>query len=240
LKAQDALYNQAVPAQVLLVCDDPETGRIWNFALALRGWQAALTQSAEEAVARWNQDVFDLIVIDLSTPHLDGVALIRQLRAEAVIPILLLTQRSDEAHLLEAYAAGASECLVKPLSPALFLAKVQAWLRTSGTVAAQTLEPLIAGQFRLDPTRREVRAPTGALVKLTNLEFRLLYLLMSHRGQVLESDTIIARVWGYAGENNSILLKNVIYRLRRKIEPDPAEPRFVQTVPGVGYVFYSP
>jgi DNA-binding response OmpR family regulator len=187
--------TQTAPGSILLVSDDLETGRIWSYALKQRHWPVVLVSSAEEALARWTEAVFALIVIDVSTPQLDAVELCQQLRSEAVIPILLLTPQGDEAHLLAGYRAGASECLVKPVSPALFLAKVQAWLRCSWTVVADALSPLQCGHFKLDPARHEVHTATGAPVQLTNLEFRLLYLLMSHREQALESDLIIHRVW---------------------------------------------
>lgn len=157
--------------------------------------------------------------------------------AEAVNPILLMTPRRHEAHLLEAYQAGVDECIVKPISPSLFLAKVKSWLRRSWTVPAEALNGVQAGDLQLDPARRELITATGSVVKLTNLEFRLLHLLMSHRGQVLDSNLIIDRVWGYTGGGNSVLLKNVVYRLRRKVEPDPSQPRYIQTATGERYTF---
>lgn len=152
---------------------------------------------------------------------------------------MLLTPGRNEAHILEVYQAGVDECIVKPVSPSLFLAKVGAWLRRSWTIPAEAMEDLQVGDVRLEPARREVAIATGSAVKLTNLEFRLLHLLMTHRGQVLEPDVIIDRVWGYAGSGDSAALKNVVYRLRRKIEPDPSRPRYIQTVAGEGYTFQA-
>ncbi len=224
-------------AKMLLVSDHPETGRIWAYALSQIGVEVVVVGSAEETLDQWAKEPFDLIIIDVSTPQLDGIDLCRRLRAEAIIPILLMTPRGGEAHLLGAYQAGVDECIVKPISPSLFLAKVKIWLRRSWTVPAEALDSLQVGDLQLDPARREVVTPTGAAVKLTNLEFRLLHLLMSHRGQVLDSNLIIDRVWGYTGGGNTVLLKNVVYRLRRKIEPDPTQPRYIQTVTGEGYSF---
>jgi len=178
-----------------------------------------------------------LLIIDAHTFELDGIDLCRQIRAEAVNPILLFSPRGDEAHILEAYQAGVDECVVKPVSPALFLAKARAWLRRSWTVPAGALDCLQAGALRLDPARREVVTAAGSAVKLSTLEFRLLHLLMLHRGQVLSTDVIIDRVWGYSGGGDGALLKNLVYRLRRKIEPDPRQPCFIQTVAGEGYTF---
>lgn len=224
--------------RLLLVSDDPETGQIWVYALGQQGLEVVLVSSAEEALDRWGMESFDLIIVDYHALQLDGVDVCRRLRAEAISPILLLTPSGNEAHVLEAYEAGVDECIAKPISPPLFLAKVRAWLRRSWTVPAEGLDNLQAGDFQLDPIRRELVTATGAVIKLTNLELRLLQLLMSHPGQVLESDLIVDRVWGYTGGGDSVLLKNLVYRLRRKIEPEPSEPSYIETVAGEGYTFH--
>lgn len=228
---------QIVGAKVLLVTDDSQIGRVWAYALGEMGLEVALAGSADEAMTRWADEVFDLVLIDAHTSQLDIIDLCQRLHAEAANLILLLTPRTDEAHLLEAYQAGADECISKPISPSLFLAKVKTWLRRSWTLPTEALDALQAGDLQLDPTRRQVVTPTGSVVKLTNLEFRLLHLLMSHQGQVLDSNLIIDRVWGHTGGGDTVLLKNVVYRLRRKIEPDPSQPRYIQTTAGEGYSF---
>jgi DNA-binding response OmpR family regulator len=225
-------------ARALLVSDDAETGHTWAFALGQRGLEVVLVDSAEDALHKWAAETFDLVIVDDHTLHLEGVDVCRRLRAEAVNPILLLTPSHNEADLLKAYEAGVDECIAKPISPPLFLAKVKAWLRRSWTLPAEALDNLRAGDLQLDPTRRELVTETGAVINLTNLEFRLLQLLMSHPGQVLESDLIVDRVWGYTGGGDSVLLKNLVYRLRRKIEPEPSEPRCIETVSGQGYTFH--
>jgi DNA-binding response OmpR family regulator len=223
--------------RMLLVSDDPEAGRIWAYVLGQRRSEIVTARSVEDALKRWAEGGFDLVVIDVCASQLDGIGLCRRLRAEAIAPILLFTPQSDEAYILEAYRAGADECVVKPISPSLFLAKVNAWLRLSWAIATDTLDGLKAGDLCLDPARREVKNGSGSAVRLTSLEFRLLYLLMSHRGRILESDVIVDRVWGYTNCDESALLKNAIYRLRRKIENDPRQPHYIQTVAGIGYVF---
>jgi DNA-binding response OmpR family regulator len=227
----------ATEARVLLLTDHPETGQLWTMALARRGILAEMVGSMEEALGRWSTWAFDLLIVDAHSPQLDSVGLCRQLRAEVVNPILLLTPQADELHLLAAYRAGVDECIVKPIGPALFLAKVSAWLHRSWTVNAEALDDLQAGPLRLDSCRRELVAAGRPAVKLSNLEFRLLYLLLSHPRQTFETATLLERVWGYTGEESSVALKNVVYRLRRKIEANPGRPRYIRTVAGVGYVF---
>ncbi len=223
--------------RLLVVSDDLETRRIWAYALSQAGLEVVSVTSAKEALERWSAEVFDLIVVDDHSLGLAGIEVCRTLRAEVVNPLLLLMPSANEAHLLQAYQAGVDECVVKPIGPRLLLAKVKAWLRRSWTLPAEALNGLQMADLRLDPVKREVVREDGSPVKLTNLEFRLLHLLMSQPGQVLEPDVIVARVWGHSGEGDSVLLKNLVYRLRRKIEPDPSHPQYIETVSGTGYTF---
>ena len=224
---------------VFLVSNDPETGGIWSYALRQKGASVMLTSSFAEAMAKWVQYPCDLVIIDVCGPNLDGIELTRRLRAGVVGPILLLTPNREESHLLEAYRAGVDECIVKPVSPSLFLAKVHVWLGRSWCVSVQTLENLQRGPLYLDATQQAVSLDGKEPIRLTDLEFQVLYLLMSHSDQVIHSDLIVDRVWGQSGDGDSVLVKNVIYRLRRKIEPDPSMPRYLQTVRGRGYLFSS-
>jgi two-component system KDP operon response regulator KdpE len=129
------------------------------------------------------------------------------------------------------------DVLTKPTSPSLFNAKIKVWLRRAWTVSPDTLEPLAVGKLHLLPEMRSVTLPNGTVVRLTNLEFRLLYFLMSRVGRPVTTENLIQHVWGYAGEADSTILKNLVYRVRRKIEKDPAKPVFLQTSSGVGYQF---
>lgn len=221
---------------VLLISNDCESAAVWAYALRRIGLDVALANSAAEGLARWRQGQFDLILIDVCDLALDGVELVRQVCAEAANPVLLFTPKHDEAHVLSAYQAGVDECVVKPISPALFLAKVRAWLRRAWTVRTGALDGLTAGPLCLVPLERAVLLPDGTKVRLSNLEFRVLHLLMSHPNQTLPAEVIVERIWGYHEEGGK-LLKNVIYRLRHKIEPSSAQPRYLQTGPAGGYSF---
>lgn len=134
--------------------------------------------------------------------------------------------------ILEAYQAGVDECVVKPISPAIFLAKILAWARRSWS---QPMSPLRIGPLRLDPAHRSAIAVAGQEVRLTNLEFRLLHLLMSRPGHVFKADEIMQSVWGME-QADLALLKNVVYRLRKKLEEETGEAALIQTRPG-GYSF---
>lgn len=239
MKKADMRGGGMLIAKIMLLTDDLEVGKVWSYSLEQRGWQSVLVATAEDASVKLREAGFDLIIVDVHRSGLDTIRRCRQLRAETVVPILLFTGRGDEAHVLEVYNSGVSECFVKPVSPALFLAKVKAWLGFSWTVTAETLDCLQAGDILIDPSRRGVLTARGDFVRLSNLEFRVLYLLMNHEGRVLETSTIVDRVWRCYNGDESVLLKNVIYRLRQKLEQDPRNPRHIVTIPGIGYTFQS-
>ena len=227
-------------AKVLVISDDHDSARIWCHILNEKNIDATILSSPEEALQVWSEMIPDLIVIDIYSRGFDGVGLVGQLREQGVMPIILLTAINNETHILEAYQAGVDECVVKPISPALFLVKVKAWLRRTWSMPAESLDMLHVGGLRLDPTHRQVTTENEQIIKLTNLEFRLLHLLMTHPGWVLTSEDIVQKVWGYYGNGDSSLLKNVVYRLRRKIDPDPGNPRYIHTEAGLGYKFQDP
>jgi DNA-binding response OmpR family regulator len=139
--------------------------------------------------------------------------------------------------MLKAYESGVDEYVIKPIGPLVFLAKVNAWLRRSWTVPTTMLESVQSAEFRLDPSARLLLRPDGSAIKLTNLEFRLLHFMMLNQNQVLNGVLLVERVWGYSWHGDSSVLKNVIYRLRRKLELDPQNPSYLKTIPGEGYIF---
>lgn len=229
--------EQMINTKILLLSDNLETAQLWAFGLKQWGPEVTIVGSLEEASETWEKETFDLIIVDLYGQTCDELELCRQLRAIAVNPMLLFTYRGSEPEILAAYQAGVDECIPKPITPPLFMAKVSAWLRRSWTVSTTALETLQAGEFSLDPARRHLIRADGEVIKLTNLEFRLLYLLMRYQGRVIDTNLIVERVWGHSGHGDSALLKNVVYRLRRKVERDPGQPTILQTVPGEGYIF---
>lgn len=226
--------------KILLISDDAEAAQIWSDVLSQKGIDSSLaTPTDEDSTERRPEYAHDLMIVDAVSPQMNVVRLVRRLRTEATIPILLLLPKEDESLFLEAYEVGADEVIAKPISVRLFLAKVQAWMRRSWTVPASMLSSFQVGSFHLDPAQRQLALPSGKVIKLTGLEFRLLHVLMSHPNQVLESSLLIDRVWGANSGGDNVLLKNVVYRLRRKIEPDPSQPRSIQSITGEGYVFIT-
>jgi DNA-binding response OmpR family regulator len=221
--------------KVLIVSNQQTTGPLWVFSLQQQNLNVVLEAEPSQALQRCEVESPDLIILDLHQPEAETLELIQGLRAELLTPILLLTPVHSESTLLEAYNAGADDCMAKPVSPSLFQAKVRVWLRRSGSLFSDQSAPLKVGTLQLFPSERLVMLNNGSVVQLTNLEMRLLYSLMQRPGQIVTIEDLNQRVWGYAAEADNTMLKNVVYRLRRKIEVDPANPLLVQTVVGVGY-----
>lgn len=223
--------------KILLVSNQQTTGPLWAFSLQQHKIHVVLEPVPANTLKRWTEESPDLIILDVNLEEAVALDIIRCLRDETVTPILLLFAARTEEFILNAYQAGADDVLLKPVSPSLFQAKVKVWLRRSWSAPAEALSPLSVGGFQLIPAERMVIGRNGKPHQLTSLELRLLYFLMSEAGHVLSTDDLIQRVWGYSGEEDHSMLKNVVYRLRRKIETDPAHPRFLQTVTGAGYKF---
>jgi DNA-binding response OmpR family regulator len=226
-------------ARVLLVSDNPEMARIWAYSLAQRRIEAILAASPSDALKQTAEQLPDVIIVEVSAPsQFDAIGLCRRLRAEAANPILLLHSDSDESLCLKAYEAGVDECIHKPLSPLLLLAKVQSWLRRSWAVPTDALEDIHVGALQLNRRARQLTVQGRGSFRLSNLELRLMHALMSRRGHVVETDTLIHLVWGHGG-GDAAMLKNLVYRLRTKIESQNRDQPLIQTVPGQGYRIQS-
>jgi DNA-binding response OmpR family regulator len=220
--------------QILLITDDVDSGRVWTYSLRHRGLDVVLLGGIQDAVRHEQARSCRFIVVDVHATRPDNLHICRELRSQVSVPILLLTAQGDETSLLEAYRAGVDECIVRPVSPALFAARVDVWLRHSG--APRLVERrLQVRDLVLHEERRAVTNGRGEVIKLTKLEFRLLRALMSNPGRVLSPHEIMDRVWGYGSGADLSVLKNLIYRLRQKIEPNPTRPSYILTEHGIGY-----
>lgn len=224
-------------AKVLIVSDEPVTARVWGFSLNQVGFETRLIGITEPVMDVWAEELPDLIIIEDFNAEVEELALCQELRGETVVPILYLTTKTDEAFLLEIYHLGVDECISFPISPRLFQAKVSAWLRRTSSMPLEVLEEIRVGGFHLNMASRRLVTACGEALRLTVLEARLLYLLMSQPGRIFETEQIVEKVWGYYGNGDSRLLKNVVYRLRRKLEPDPAQPQYLVTEGTSGYRF---
>ena len=223
------------PPKVLVVSNRQTTGPLWVFSLQQQKLNVVLEPNPSNALQRWEKEIPDLILLDINVPKGLTLELIKSLRAEMLIPILLMASAWSEEDVLEAYQAGVDDYLAKPVSPSLLQAKLKVWIKRSASVSLDVLNQIKVGTLQLFPSEKTILLEKGGAVRLTNLELRLLYYLMNRPGQIVTIAELNQRVWGYNVEADNTMLKNVVYRLRRKIEPDPANPLIIQTVTGIGY-----
>jgi DNA-binding response OmpR family regulator len=172
------------------------------------------------------------VILDVNLPRLSGLEVCRRLRDTSKVPVMMLTVRSAEEDQVQALDLGADDYLTKPFSPRTLLARVRALLRRAG---AERPAPLATGDFSLDLEHQAVSVGGKAPVRLTRLELRLLQLLLANAGHTLPAERLLRHVWGSRGEGDRQLLKQLVHRLRQKIEEDAAAPRYLVTVSGVGY-----
>jgi DNA-binding response OmpR family regulator len=218
--------------KVLVIDDDRVLADLVAFTLRREGFEVIQAYDGEAALHRWTDEQPDLLVLDVNLPKLDGFAVCRQIRRQAATPIILLTVRGEEDDIVAGLELGADDYIAKPFSPRQLVARVQAVLRRAGQPPAPTIQQV--GNLKYDPGRREAQLGQGDPIPLTPLEGRLLHYLMFNTGQVLPFETLINYLWGVQGGDRD-MLRQLVRRLRRKIEPDPAHPRYIETVPGLGY-----
>jgi DNA-binding response OmpR family regulator len=193
-------------------------------------------QDGPQALAVFERERPDLVVLDVNLPRLNGFEVLKKIRSISEgLPVMMLTVRTGEEDQVRGLDLGADDYLGKPFSPRTLLARVRALLRRAGV---DRPAPLAAGDLLLDLETQTVRVKGGDPVRLTNLEVRLLQLLLANGGHTLPLERLTSHVWGYRGLGDRQLLKQLVHRLRRKLEIDPASPRYLVTVSGVGYALY--
>ncbi len=220
--------------KILVVDDDAQLSSIISFTLRREGFAVSTAGDGEQAIDLWQEETPDLILLDVNLPKMSGHEVLRRIRSESKTPVIMLTVRSDEEDVVRGLDLGADDYVSKPFSPRTLVARIRAVLRRAG---AEGDQEMASGDLALDPERLQLRRGDSPPIRLTPLEFRLLQHLMLHRGQVLASDQLIEHVWGYEDTGDRMLLKQLVRRLRRKIETDPGNPRFIETVPNIGYCF---
>lgn len=227
--------------KILVVDDDRVVADLVVFTVRRAGYEAILASDAASALRRWMEDQPDLILLDINLPGTaqlkDGFAICQHIRSQSDIPIILLTVRGEEDDIVHGLEAGADDYVLKPFSPRQLVARVQAVMRRGRPMEASS-PPARLSMDGLDfnPKLREVSFSDGTTKSLTSLENRLLEYLMLNAGHVLTTDDLISDVWGASG-GNSEMLRQLVRRLRAKIESDPTKPYYIQNLPGLGYAF---
>ncbi|MBI4674312.1 MAG: response regulator transcription factor [Chloroflexi bacterium] len=224
--------------KVLVVDDEPQILDVVTKYLVRDGFQVSMARDGETALAAFNVNKPDLVVLDLMLPKVDGLEVFRRLRTVSAVPVIMLTAKGEEADRIVGLELGADDYITKPFSPRELSARVKAVLRraTIGTVLETGDRVLVRGALRVDPRARSVLAQDKE-VELTSKEFDLLWFLAAHPGQVFTRAQLLDHVWGYEFYGDSSTVTVHIRRLREKIEQDPANPHYLSTVWGVGYKF---
>jgi len=221
-----------VSTRILLVEDDERIRSSLRLALEDEGYDVDEAGTGEAALARFTEQPADVVLIDLMLPGMDGFECCRQLRRVSTVPVIMVTARTDTHDVVAGLEAGADDYVTKPFVTKELAARIRALLRRAR--AADVPSVLTFGDVEVHPDQGTVRR-AGAEVHCTRTEFRLLCELASNPGKVLSREQLLDRVWGYDYFGDGRLVDVHIRRLRTKIEPDPANPRHILTVRGMGY-----
>jgi DNA-binding response OmpR family regulator len=221
--------------QVFIVASDPDERDFLSFAVKRAGMSAASSGELGRVLANWEAHPADLILFALSGGEPEDA--IEEIRAVTPVALIVIIDQITEQGLCNLLGAGSDLVLARPVSSKLVGAYVGAFGRRVGAIPPFVLPQLDLDLIALDPSTRSVSVDGHEPKRLTQLEFRLLYTLMSNRGHVIPTETIVERVWGYSGEGNRDLVRGLISRLRKKIEPENAPNKFLETISGVGYRF---
>jgi len=221
----------------LLLASDADEKAVLSLVLQRAGLAVTLAVDLDQAMQSWPERPADLVLLALQeNDSLDGV---QQIRGETTVPIIVIVDQIAENCHYRLLESGADLVLKRPFGARLLIAQVRALLRRAGSVPLFSLPTLSISGLTLDPSTRTVQTADSPSRRLTHLEFRLLYTLMIHCGQILPTETIVEQVWGYSGKGDKELVRGLVRRLRTKIEADPRHPQYIITSPGVGYSFSS-
>ena len=225
--------------RILLVDDEPKLVRLVWEVLTATGFDVIATGSGREAVQKVALEQPDLMLLDIVlADEVDGYEVARQVREFSDVPIIMLTARVEEADLLHGFDAGADDYITKPFSSKELLARVRAVLKRSSR-EGPAVEEIVCGDLQIDLARRRV-IRKGENVRLTRTEFNLLHELAAHHNKVLLHDQLLTAVWGPEYRDDLDYLRAYIRHLRRKLEIDPSNPRYIVTYQGVGYMLECP
>ena len=223
-------------ARILVVDDEPQITRVLRTALSVQGYDIRVGNDGEMAMEIMKDWSPNLIITDLSMPNVNGIQLCRRIRSTSQVPIIVLSVRGQEQQKIEALDAGADDYVTKPFSMNELLARVRANLRRAPKDEQAVQELIQIGDFTIDLATRDVRVK-GKEVKLTPKEFDLLLYMAQHPRRVIPHRTLLAAIWGGTSTEQPEYLRVFVGQLRKKIEENPADPKYLLTDRWVGYRF---
>jgi DNA-binding response OmpR family regulator len=226
-------------ARILLVDDEQAVQTLLTYPLRKEGYEVVEAKDGQEALDRFSEERFDLVVLDIMLPKLDGIEVCRRLRTRSQVPIIMLTAKGDEADKVAGLEMGADDYITKPFSVREFRSRVKAALRRgnmTGQATAPANEPIHAGDLEIDFERRSVLLASEP-VQLTYVEFEILAALAGAPGRVFTRETLLEHIWGDSTYRDPRTVDVHIRHLREKLESDAKQPEYLFTVRGVGYRF---
>ena len=224
-------------AKILIVDDEPQIRRVLRTTLTSHAYTVAEARTGDEALEEIRNDRPDLILLDVNMPGRSGLETCREIRATTDIPIIMLTVRNTEHDKVQALDAGADDYVVKPFGAEELMARIRATLRRSAP--SESMPPFLSADLKIDFEKRSVLVK-GKPVRLTPKEFELLRHLIANQGKALAHRRLLQAVWGPDYGEETEYLRVFINQLRKKIEPDPRNPRYIHTEPWIGYRFERP
>jgi two-component system response regulator MtrA len=227
--------DQQVPRRILFADDDPSIATLIQVTLSGSRYEVVVVKNGLEALKAFSDSAFDIVLLDVMMPYVDGFEACKRIREQSDVPIIMLTARDGSDDIVQGFELGSDDYITKPFKTVEVIARIEAILRRVDGMKNRQAPTLVrVGDIEIDAPRHRVTL-AGADVNLTPMEFELLYFLAANYGEVFDRETLFQEVWGYdyVGETN--LVDVCVRRLREKIEIEPSKPRRILTVRGVGY-----
>ncbi|MCJ7715434.1 MAG: response regulator transcription factor [Anaerolineales bacterium] len=221
--------------QALLFAFHPEESALLSLLLKQAGFEVQVAKYLKPSVENWPEQPLDLICLILENDYQQDITTIKKLRGHTVVPMIVITEPLTEDAEVALLEAGVDLIVTRPFGFRLLITRIKALLRRTAGVPFHGLPIMARGPLILDPSHRTIKVEERETTKLTQLEFRLLYVLMTHLGQIIPTENIVEHVWGYSGDGNRELVRGLVQRLRSKIELDKRNPKYILTEKGIGY-----
>ncbi|MBI9048740.1 MAG: response regulator transcription factor [Anaerolineaceae bacterium] len=223
--------------QALLYSPFPDEQSILHTVLSQAGYAVRIALDLVQPIKNWPEFPADLLLVCIPNNEVDPGKIIRAFRAQSLVNFIVIIENEAEDLMIHLYEEGADYVVARPYSARLLLVKIRALARRTAGVPFFSLPIIAASGLELDPAARVIINENGEYIHLTQLEFRMIYTLMTHAGQIIPTNNIVEHVWGYSGEGNRDLVRGLVKRLRSKIESDTGNPKYIITEPGIGYYF---